>query len=94
MALIRSARADERAMVQFWFSTGLRPGELMALRWPKLDWITSKVLIDRNQVAGVEKGPKTEAGVRMVDLDELAIAALTEQKACLWSAERMIAPAS
>lgn len=79
-ALIRSARADERAMVQFWFSAGLRPGELMALRWPKVDWIANKVLIDRNQVAGVEKGPKTEAGVRMLDLDELAIAALTEQK--------------
>ena len=79
--LIRSARADERAMVQFWFSAGLRPGELMALRWPKVDWIASKVLIDRNQVAGVEKGPKTEAGVRMLDLDEPAIAALTEQKA-------------
>lgn len=87
-ALIGSARADERAMVQFWFSTGLRPGELMALRWPKLEWVANKVLIDRNQVAGVEKGPKTEAGVRMIDLDVPAISALTEQKATSFLANR------
>ena len=51
-ALIGSARADERAMVQFWFSTGLRPGELMALRWPKLDWVGRQQGPDRPQSSG------------------------------------------
>jgi integrase len=67
-------------MVRFWFATGLRPGELMALQWPKIDWLEKKARIDRNQVAGIEKGPKTEAGIRDIELDTEAIAALTAQK--------------
>lgn len=80
-ALLKACRADERAQVQFMFASGLRPGELIALRWPKVDWIGNKALIDTNWVAGTEKAPKTDAGVRLLDLDAAAIAALTEQKA-------------
>jgi integrase len=79
-AILRAARADEAAMVRFWFNSGLRPGELIALKWPKIDWISRKARIDRNQVAGVEKGPKTEAGVRDIDLNDEATAALIAQK--------------
>ncbi len=79
--LIKAARPDEAPMVRFWFATGLRPGELMALQWPKIDWLEKKARIDRNQVAGIEKGPKTEAGIRDIELDAEAIAALTAQKA-------------
>lgn len=80
-ALLEHARTDERPMLQFWFATGLRPGELMALRWGKVDWIGRKARIDTNLVAKAEKGPKTAAGVRDVDLTDAAIAALTTQKA-------------
>jgi integrase len=79
-ALMNKARSDERAMVQFWFATGLRPGELIALKWPKVDLVGCTARIDLNQVEGVEKGPKTEAGVRTLDLNAEAIAALTTQK--------------
>ncbi|APW37118.1 integrase [Rhodoferax koreense] len=79
-ALISACRPDEAPMVRFWFATGLRPGELMALQWPKIDWTEKKARIDRNQVAGVVKGPKTEAGIRDIELSTEAIAALTAQK--------------
>lgn len=79
--LIAAARADERATVQFWFNSGLRPGELIAHKWPTVDWETAKTRIDLNQVVGIEKAPKTEAGVRDVDLNAEALAALTAQKA-------------
>lgn len=78
--LLKHARADERPMLQFWFATGLRPGELMALRWSKIDWIGRTARIDRNLVAKTEKGPKTEAGIRDVDLSDEAIAAIIAQK--------------
>lgn len=78
--LLEHARADERQMLRFWFNTGLRPGELMALRWPKIDWIGAKVRIDANLVAGVVKGPKTDAGLRDVELNEEGLAALIAQK--------------
>lgn len=78
--ILGQARPDEAPMVRFWLNTGLRPGELIALRWPKIDWVARKARVDRNQVSGVEKGPKTEAGVRDVDLNDEAIAALIAQK--------------
>jgi len=78
--LLAKARIDERGFIQFALATGLRPGELIALRWDKIDWVNQKVRVDVNVVAKTEKGPKTEAGIRDVDLDASAIAALHAQK--------------
>lgn len=80
-ALLVHARADERPMLRFWFHTGLRPGELMALRWDRVNTAAKRARIDRNLVAGAEKGPKTEAGVREVELSDEALLALSEQRA-------------
>lgn len=79
-ALLDACRLDERPMLQFWFATGLRPGELQALLWEHIDWKRNVATIKLNQVAGVLKGPKTAAGVRDVDLDPSAIAALKAQR--------------
>jgi len=84
--LLDKARADEAPMLRFWLATGLRPGELMALRWAKIDWVGKTVRIDRNLVAKTEKGPKTAAGVRDVDLTDEAIAALITQKSATFLA--------
>jgi integrase len=54
--LLEKARADERPMLQFWFNSGLRPGELMALQWPKIDWVGRTARVDVNLVAGIVKG--------------------------------------
>ena len=43
-------RPDERPMLQFWFETGLRPGELQALQWSHIDWERSVARIELNQV--------------------------------------------
>lgn len=88
--LLKAARPDERAMLQFWFNTGLRPGELMALQWPKIDWVVKKARIDLNLVAGAVKGPKTEAGIRDVDLNDAAIGALIAQKSATFLADKQI----
>lgn len=84
--LLATARADERPLLQFWFHTGLRPGELMALRWPKIDGVGHRARIDANLVSGNEVAPKTEAGIRDVELDAAAIAALAAQKAATFLA--------
>lgn len=79
--IIAAARADEWPMVQFWFNAGPRPGEMIAMRWAKVQIKAAKVRIDTNMVAGVEKTPKTAAGVRDVELNADAIAALVAQQA-------------
>lgn len=78
-ALLQHARPDERPMVAFWLSTGLRPGELIALRWQKINIEQRTAHIDTNMVAKAEKLPKTASGIRFVDLDDRALAALDEQ---------------
>lgn len=97
--LLAKARADEAPMLRFWFNTGLRPGELMALRWSKIDWIGRKARIDLNLVAKTEKGPKTNAGIRDVELNDEAIAGLIAQKSAtflagehVWHNPRVSAP--
>ena len=49
-ALLKAARPDEAPMMRFWFNSGLRPGELMALQWSRIDWIGRKTRIDENLV--------------------------------------------
>ncbi|WP_427185479.1 Arm DNA-binding domain-containing protein [Bordetella bronchialis] len=88
-ALLRAARADERPMVEFWLETGPRPGEMLAMSWAGADWIHNRMRISDNLVTGMVDGkvtqvlktPKTEAGMRDVDLTAAAVAALQAQKA-------------
>lgn len=80
LALLDACRPDEHPMLQFWFETGLRPGELQALLWSHIDWDRCIARIELNQVAGVIKGPKTAAGVREIDLTPDALAALRAQR--------------
>lgn len=80
-AILEACRPDERPMVQFWFHTGLRPGELQALEWRHIDWERRVARIELNQVVGVIKAPKTAAGIRDMELNAEAVAALTAQKA-------------
>lgn len=89
-ALISAARADEAPLVAFWFETGLRPGELIALEWPKIDWIHGRARIDLNRVMKTDKGPKTAAGVRDIDLTAEAIQALKDQKAATFLAGKRV----
>lgn len=78
--LLGACRADELPMMQFWFATGLRPGELQALEWDRCDFENRTVRISLNQVVGVTKAPKTAAGIRDIDLDDDAMRALAAQK--------------
>lgn len=79
-AILAACRPDEWPTVQFWFCTGLRPGELQALEWRHVDWERRTVRIELNQVAGAVKAPKTAAGIRDVELSLDAMAALDVQK--------------
>lgn len=87
-ALLKACRADERSTLQFWFATGLRPGEFIALRWESIDMDKKLVRISTNEVTGrrgdvvgqFEKAPKTSSGAREIDLSVSAIEALAQQQ--------------
>jgi len=75
-------------VIEFWFNTGLRPSELVALDWGDIDWVNRTVRIDKALTAAADKSkedikieiPKTEAGNRDVKLNDRALEALERQK--------------
>ena len=95
--LIEAIDPRYRALVLVAALTGMRWGELVALRWddPRLDQplddgavrgpgrlrITRAISDPRRTGGGVEKGPKTEAGKRVIALDQETVRAfLTHQE--------------
>jgi integrase len=53
--------------------SGLRQGELLALRWRDIDWMAGRVRVRRNYVRGHWVTPKSKRGIRSVPLaDRLA----------------------
>jgi len=69
-------------MILFWSRTGLRPGELYALRWEHVDFFNKKAMIREAKKQSGEVGlPKTNRSIRDVDLRPTVIDALKRQQA-------------
>lgn len=65
-------------LMVFWFWTGLRTGELIALRWSDVDWNSGHIYVRRALSRGHLKLPKFDKK-RWVKLHEPATKALEEQ---------------
>jgi integrase len=77
------AAADESYRVLFMTAvlTGLRAGELFALRWSDVDWNARQLIVRRSlSRSGGFQQPKTKAGRRRVDLSELLVTELKRWK--------------
>lgn len=79
-AILTHTDAAVRPLWQFAFFTGLRPSELIALRWRDIDWDKGLVYVRRAIVKKKEKTTKTEAGLRDVLLLSPACEALKAQQ--------------
>lgn len=80
-AILAACRDPQfRNYCQFNFATGLRTSEMIGLQWPDLDFVGGTLQVRRAFVMGKMKAPKTDAGVRSVELLAPAIEALKAQK--------------
>lgn len=65
--LLSNVAEPERFAFQLWAYTGLRTGELIGLRWTRVDLEASTIHIQETTTAGEDKArPKTPAGVRTI----------------------------
>jgi integrase len=80
LAIVAAATGQAKNFIQFAFATGLRTSEMIALRWKDVDWKARCVIVRVAVVEKTEKGTKTLAGTRRVQLDDAAYAALEGQK--------------
>ena len=58
----------ERVMYLAAAMTGMRQGELIALRWTDVDWLSRRVRVRRNYVRGEFGSPKSKRSTRSVPL--------------------------
>jgi integrase len=80
-ALLAVADTDFRVKLAFASATGVRAGELHALRWRHLDFATGEVKIEtRVDAYGEEDVTKTAAGMRTIPLSQPLILMLKEWK--------------
>src|SRR5581483_3855150 len=70
-----------RTMVGLDILTGIRRGELFALRWKNVDWDARNLTINEAVYEGVFSSPKTNAGNRVIPLCDFAIDLLSEWRA-------------
>jgi len=80
--ILKQLTGQARNMFQFFFWTGLRTSELVALRWGDIDWARGEFKISRaqTQAATEAETPKTLSGRRTVKLLPPALEALLAQK--------------
>jgi integrase len=65
--------ALDRALFRTAAMTGMREGELIALRWSDVDWTASKIRVRRSHVLGEFGTPKSKRSSRSVPMaDEVA----------------------
>jgi integrase len=66
-------QALDRVLYRVAAMTGLRQGELLALRWMDVDWLAGRVRVRQNYVRGEYGTPKSRRSVRSVPMaDEVA----------------------
>lgn len=80
--VLKHLTGQVRNLFQFFFWTGLRTSEAIALRWADVDWQRGEIKINRarTQTAADAETPKTKAGRRIVKLLPPALEALIAQK--------------
>lgn len=79
--LIENARSPYDTLFHLTIFSGLRRGELLALKWGDVDWNRSKIRVRRSLYKGRFVSPKTEHSIREVDVSQRTLDLLNIHKA-------------
>jgi integrase len=74
--------STDRAIFLTAAMTGLRQGELLALRWRDVDWTARRIRVRRNYVRGHWGSPKSRSGERSVPLSSQVVKELKRHLGC------------
>jgi integrase len=80
--LLAALPEPSRSLVFLLILTGLRVGELLALRWRNVDLQAALLRIEETVYDGHFDAPKSRRGIRLVPLGSLALAFLSSRQAC------------
>ena len=91
-AILNELNGQAKNMVQFFFWTGLRPSELIALQWDDIDWRRKVIGITKSLTQAAEEfeDTKNKSSRREVKILEPAMQALIAQKQYTYLANKEI----
>jgi integrase len=79
---IKEKKPEFYEMIFIWSRTGLRPGEMYALKWRNIDYFNSKILVRQTRLSsGLDGPPKTEYSNRDIDMRPEVAVAFKKQEA-------------
>jgi len=77
--ILQSAKETYKCFYAIGFLTGMRTGEITALRWEDIDFENMTISIKRAIRMGVESSPKTANSYRVIDIIDQLVPYLKEQ---------------
>jgi len=66
--ILKNATGWEKYFIQISFFTGLRTGELLALKWEDINFVSKQIHIKKSVTKGIYSEPKTEWSIRTIDM--------------------------
>lgn len=78
-SLLASTPNEHQFLISFLVETGLRIGELVALRWQEVDLVAGRMRVVRRYYQGTMDTPKSRFGTRTIPLTAPTIAALQDR---------------
>jgi len=84
--IIKNSNGYMKNFIQFMVTTGMRPGEIVALKWSDIDFDRKKIYVERTRIRSkktkeIKDGkPKTDSSNRGIDMLALTMEALLRQK--------------
>jgi integrase len=80
LTALKKKAPEYHEMVVIWSRTGLRPGELCALKWKHIDFFNKKIMVRETMISNGSMGPpKTIHSIRDVDLRPPVVKAVKRQ---------------
>ncbi len=61
------------------FFTGMRSGEIIALKWSDIDFLRREIFVQRSRRKGVETTPKTQTSIRVIPIFDVLLPYLKNQ---------------
>ena len=78
--IIKHAEGYMKNFIMFMYGTGMRPGEIVALRWSDIDFVRKMIHVSKTRLRNEDGQTKTKASTRYVDLLPIAENALKMQQ--------------
>jgi integrase len=77
--ILKQLAGQVHNLIKTAFWTGMRTSELIGLRWSDIDFTKKQIHIRNVIVRNTEKQPKTNSGIRSIEMNEYSLAALEAQ---------------